>query len=273
MTTPANRKRILSNPSEQKAKRSNSTSNVQFNFRTPIMNLNTSTMTSTATNTSNIDLGGSISNTDENIRYPNIADTTVEPTPSTSQQGTTPPIATKAKAQQKVSTDNLDSFRELRKLSIRQKKAEHHLQYLIQCLERKTAPKGLTTWISPNIPTHDPGFNTDWIDLHRQFSNGLTKRLVNYWQGIAEDTKKEAENLTAAIRLACDDLEFNHIIQLVNKYIEKDLKSLRTQTKNNGKPGTKQRQRRLRHHQHHPADTKQSRRTDSKHKHVRTSPT
>jgi hypothetical protein len=221
MTTPhtQGKKRPLSTGEEQDAKRSHSANNLHnivFHFN--------NTPENTTENMSQIAGMSSIgTNTQTEDTPPN------NPGPSGTQRNTIAEVVgnTTANTPIRIADSNQISFRTLRRLSIRKKKAEHHLEYLLQCLERKTSPKGLTSWIEPNLPTHDPKFFHDWMEIHRNFSSSLTQRLVTYWQGIAEDTSRETEDLSSALRLVCADEEYNHIITLVNKYVEKDMKTLK----------------------------------------------
>jgi hypothetical protein len=134
----------------------------------------------------------------------------------------------------RISEPNVPAFKYLRRLNIRLIRSEHHLNYLLACTEKNTTPKGLTPWVTPNLPVHDPPFLEDWKQIHNTFSKALTSRLISYWQKVAEDTKTEIQNTNAALKLSCSTPEYDHILKLINIYTSKEKQNFRTLTPQQG---------------------------------------
>ena len=217
------KRQLSSNSTEQAAKKSNSIHTFFTNSQTthsPTMVDNTSNI---GTSTSDIFVASTLISQNEDQ----------EPIAGTSTENENHSIPEQPKTPTRISDKNLTCFKTLRRISIRHIRAEHHLSYLLQCIENKRNPKGLTTWINPNLPTNDTVFFSDWALLHKEFSTSLTKRLISYWQKVAEDSANEILDLTTALQLDCETTEFDHIQNLVKKYSERETSNLKDKSLTN----------------------------------------
>jgi hypothetical protein len=212
------KKRQLSSTStEQAAKKSNSIHTFFTSSQTTHIPTMVDITSNIGTSTSDIFVASTLTSQNEDP----------QPTAGTSTQKDDQNTQEQPKTPTRISDKNLTVFKTLRRISIRHIRAEHHLSYLLQCIENNRNPKGLTTWINPNLPTNDTTFFTDWALLHKEFSTSLTKRLISYWQKVAEDSANEILDLTTALQLDCETTEFDHIQNLIKKYSDRETMNLK----------------------------------------------
>ena len=123
----------------------------------------------------------------------------------------------------RIPADVLPHYKLARKLALNIKRAEHHENYLQECIDRNIIPKGLQCNITAQTPETDWTFQLKWEKAQLECSKTLRNLLGGYYSDRVTDLKQRYNTTLEEIRLQCDETIYTEMLRLISN-IEEEVK-------------------------------------------------
>ena len=117
--------------------------------------------------------------------------------------------------------EHMESYKLLRNLKTKLYKAQKHVDNLTKCLDNSKPPSRLYPRMRPFVPTNECVMMLEWEKACLDFAKTLTRILCEYWQRRVPHLIKEIEQIDTQIKGYATEANYNIIIALCDKVIEK----------------------------------------------------